>query len=531
MPVLVFYYQDLLLIYQETLNREFASHILLIPFMFFYLIYRKRKIIKTITSEYMYRNSQRINLDEIYGVLLCLLAITIYWQGSRTFYPLEIHLVSLIVFIIGCIIFLFNRELIKSLIFPIIFLVFLIPPPLESVELIGSKLSVLTSQITTQILKITNIPIEYSIEYGNPVLNLETPKGLIQYTVDIACSGIYSLIGFLLFVAFISYLIRGSLKKKVIIFFIGLPLIYSLNVMRLLIIIISGYFFGTEISIKIFHSLGGWILIFIGTISILYLLERIFKIRIFKLKSELALCAFCEKSIKDYQNFCFNCGKILTYGKNKLIKRDLGKIGILLLFFGYIFSLNIPVFTLTKGPSEIIIYSKLGEEEVVDFLPSIDNYSLAFFYRDEGFEKLSGQDASLVYAYYSNVQSKPNVWTMVEIADSRASLHRWEACLIGWPQSQGINPTYTIEKRRVIQLFDNPPIIGQLIHFKLVNSTTIQTILYWYEKGVFETGALIKEKLVKISLIIYSTDVINLTYPCRQLHHVSLFAQTVRSLV
>ena len=39
-------------------------------------------------------------------------------------------------------VFLFNRELIKSLIFPIIFLFFLIPPPLESVELIGSNIKV-----------------------------------------------------------------------------------------------------------------------------------------------------------------------------------------------------------------------------------------------------------------------------------------------------------------------------------------------------------------------------------------------------
>ena len=41
---LVIYWQDLVLLINEALFNEISSHILAIPFMFTYLVYRKRKI-------------------------------------------------------------------------------------------------------------------------------------------------------------------------------------------------------------------------------------------------------------------------------------------------------------------------------------------------------------------------------------------------------------------------------------------------------------------------------------------------------
>jgi exosortase/archaeosortase family protein len=48
--------------------------------------------------------------------------------------------------------------------------------------------------------------------------------------VDIACSGIYSLIGFVVFSAFIAYIIRESPKKKLATLLMGIPLIVALNI-------------------------------------------------------------------------------------------------------------------------------------------------------------------------------------------------------------------------------------------------------------------------------------------------------------
>ena len=45
---------------------------------------------------------------------------------------------------------------------------------------------------------------EISTAYGNPTITITQPNGTpLSFTVDIACSGIYSLIGFLIFAVFI----------------------------------------------------------------------------------------------------------------------------------------------------------------------------------------------------------------------------------------------------------------------------------------------------------------------------------------
>jgi len=101
-------------------------------------------------------------------------------------------------------------------------------------------------------------------EFGTPVINLASTAGIpISFSVDIACSGLYSLIGFLVFAFFLAYVTREKLLKKTVIFLVGLPLIYLLNVMRIIIIIVLGYNYGMDLALQVFHLIGGWVLIFL----------------------------------------------------------------------------------------------------------------------------------------------------------------------------------------------------------------------------------------------------------------------------
>jgi len=297
--VLILYHQDFALLANEATISEIASLALLVPFMLVYTVYRRRKVLRAVTPLENASTERTKLIIEIVGALLCFLAFLLYWQASYTFYPLEYHLVSLPIFVSGCILILFNLETLKALAFPIALLFFLIPPPMETVQTLGAQLSVFSSQAAFWILKAVGLPVEFSTEYGNPVIILEKNLVPITFNVDIACSGVYSLIAFTLVAFFIAYLVKGSISKKASMFFIGLPMVYALNILRIIIIVLIGFLLGEEIAMTVFHVFSGWILASIGTLALLSLSEKILKIPVFTAKSNLTQCASCKKSLEN----------------------------------------------------------------------------------------------------------------------------------------------------------------------------------------------------------------------------------------
>jgi exosortase len=501
--VLILYHQDFALLANEATISEIASLALLVPFMLVYTVYRRRKVLRAVTPLENASTERTKLIIEIVGALLCFLAFLLYWQASYTFYPLEYHLVSLPIFVSGCILILFNLETLKALAFPIALLFFLIPPPMETVQTLGAQLSVFSSQAAFWILKAVGLPVEFSTEYGNPVIILEKNLVPITFNVDIACSGVYSLIAFTLVAFFIAYLVKGSISKKASMFFIGLPMVYALNILRIIIIVLIGFLLGEEIAMTVFHVFSGWILASIGTLALLSLSEKILKIPVFTAKSNLTQCASCKKSLENQENFCINCGKILKHANIRLSRRDASKIAALLLGLSVIIPLNVPIFTLTKGSAQIITQSPEGERVSTAILPEIDGYELIFSFRDKKFEKLAHQDASLVYVYVPKHNSSRPVFVAVEIAPAYDSVHRWEVCLLFTPQSQGYQLVNATLDQREFKLVENPPKMARFLAFQYMGEEVYQVVLYWYERGFFDTGFGAKPEFMKVSLIAY----------------------------
>ena len=134
--IAIIYWQDLILIANEALNSDISTHILIIPPLLTYIIYRIRNTLSATTSNnFITTHLNKKNLmEKIIGTLLCVIAYLVKWYGSYTFQPLEFHIASIPIFIAGFTLIIFNYYTFKSLIFPIAFLIFLIPPPLESAQ-------------------------------------------------------------------------------------------------------------------------------------------------------------------------------------------------------------------------------------------------------------------------------------------------------------------------------------------------------------------------------------------------------------
>jgi len=503
--IIAIYFQDLAIVANEAIRSELMSHIIAIPFLLTYLLYRKRKMLRaTISFETTIPVRKPTYTHEIIGALLCLAAFLLYWHGSYTFTPLEYHMISLPIFTAGLILIIFNTKTLKVLAFPIAFLLFLTPPPLETIYLAGATLSTISSEASYHMLKAIGLPVSLTDQYGTPVIILQKPGALpLTFAIDIACTGIYSLIGFAIFVVFVAYIARGAAWKKAAVFLAGFPLIYALNITRIITIVLIGNQYGMEAAMQTFHLVGGWALIFLGTLILLTLSEKIFKIQLFTTNPKTTPCNHCNQNPAIKQHFCAACGKPLNPMSIRLSKRDLTKIFILIISAILIVNLQVSVFALTEGPTEVIAQT-LGGEQTTQILPEIEGYATKFIYRDEEFEEIAKQDAALIYAYLPTDEKKTLIWVTIEIAKTQSSLHRWEVCLITWREKKGYPPVATQLSLRDTQLLENPPITARYFAFQDKKSNLTQVILYWYENAFFNTGTSLEKEHVKISLIAYA---------------------------
>jgi exosortase/archaeosortase family protein len=150
----------------------------------------------------------------------------------------------------------------------------------------------------------------------------------LGFTVGISRSGLYSLVGFLVFAIFIGYTIRDKLWKKLLLFPVGFSIIYVLSITRIATILLIGYNFGRDIAMELFLLLGGWIMMFIGTFLVLAFSEKVLHTQIFSRPSQE--CPKCSGEPKADLNLCFSCGRILRPSPAKFHNTDLAKAGAII---------------------------------------------------------------------------------------------------------------------------------------------------------------------------------------------------------
>lgn len=500
---MILYWQDLTIILNEALHNEILTHILIIPLLLTYILYRIRTTLFAVASnQYITPTSNKLHIiKNITGILICLLAYLLKWFGSYTFLSLEYHIISLPIFVAGIIIIIFNFQTLRTLLFPIAFLIFLIPLPIEQAQKAGSALATLSSQVAYNVLKTMGLNVSLLNIYGSPVIYLNTPSGVeIPFAIDIACSGLYSLIGFVIFAVFAAYIVREPLQKKLTILALGLPLIYGLNILRIILIVLLGRYSGPTLALNIFHLFGGWTLILISTLLLLTIVEKVLNIQIFGSSPET-----CTHSIKNEdESYCFDCGMMLITTQDNFSMTDVVKFTLILAITISLILVQVPTFALAEGPTEVFKQKATEVQTITKILPDVEGYKVDFIYRDTEFEKISGQNASLMFQYLPESESKPTIWVGLEIGTTKSCLHSWEICLVTEPLKRVGEPRVTQLDLRDIHLLNNPPITARYFAFQEKESNYTQVILYWYTRSIFKIGSEYQQKYSKISVIEYT---------------------------
>jgi exosortase len=501
--VVALYFQDLTLVFQGALTDESTYHILAIPFIFAYLLFRKRKmILASIQPDDSSKRGFQKYFNTIAGTLLFLVVILVYWYGSYSFTPLEFHMVTLPFMAAGLVLMFFGVQTLRQMIFPVAFLAFLTPPPSEILYSVGSALANFSAVVSNGLANVFGLHATLTSSNLGPMITILRPDGAsLPFNVSVACSGIYSIVGFLIFAVFIAYITPGKLLNKLIVLLLGVPLMIMLNIVRITAILGIGFNWGEDLALEVFHNFGATALMFIGTLILLVVTEKFFK-----KPAAPTPCPACTPAAKNpVVPFCAKCGKLFKYSQVKLAKSDVVKVVGVLLVTVVLLSVQAPVFALTQGPAQVIAQTTSGlhVNQSNSTLPAIDGYTLQYSYRDTSYEQTSGNDAAVVYCYNPVDESQLPVWVAIQIGDSSTAQHRWETCLINYPLDIGAEVNVKQFDLRDVQLQENPPITGRYFAFEYTSTQKVEVVLYWYETATFDINGTAQTKSVMMSLIMY----------------------------
>ena len=188
---------------------------------------------------YLASSTLRVYFSSALSMLLVLVALILYFYGTKTLYKIA---------------------------FPIFFLVFMIPLPLYMIVNISFKMKLFVATVAAHILNIMGL---YAVQEGS-VIKLRSTFVI----VDDVCSGLRSLISLLALGSIFAYWMRGSLGKRVVIMLTTIAIAIITNVCRVVILSTFSEILGVQATKGFVHDMTG-LLVFAVAFGMLYLIGRL----------------------------------------------------------------------------------------------------------------------------------------------------------------------------------------------------------------------------------------------------------------
>ena len=225
---------------------SYYSHGFLIPFISAYLIWLKKDELRKKTLGY-----------SSLGLALILFAVVLHILGT-VLYVFSLSGFSIFFFVIGGVLFICGKEITRTILFPLIFLIFIFPLPLAFLSIITFPLKILVAKAGVAMVNLLGVPV---LRNG---FDITIPGG--NLVVGNPCSGLRSLIAFLALGAVLSYLTDISFLKRLILFFSSIPVAILSNAIRVPILILISHFYGLDAASpeSIWHDITGMLVFVLG---------------------------------------------------------------------------------------------------------------------------------------------------------------------------------------------------------------------------------------------------------------------------
>ena len=236
---------------------SYYGHGFLIPLISIYIVWQRKNILK------------KINLtSEPKGLALVVVGLLIHIATAS----LRVYFISGFSFVIvlyGLLLFCFGKEISKNLIFPVFFLLAMIPLPLVLIGTLTVKLKLFVAQTATFVLNNIGFP---SIRDGSMI---RMPNSHI--IVAAPCSGLRSLIALITLGVLFSFASKVSYFKKSVIFLSSIPIALATNIVRIIMLAVVNDLYGEKATMGFFHDFTGFVMFgiaFIALYNVSHALDR-----------------------------------------------------------------------------------------------------------------------------------------------------------------------------------------------------------------------------------------------------------------
>jgi len=235
---------------------SYYSHGFIIPIVSTFLIWQKRGELK----------ATKVALSW-WGLILILVAALIHIAGT-ILYVFSLSGFSIFLFILGTSLFLFGKNVTRTMLFPLIFLIFMFPMPRAFIGVISFPMKMVVAKAGVWI--VNNLGIS-TFREG---FHITIPAGSLL--VGDPCSGLRSLISFLALGSFLAYLTNTSKFRKLIIFILAAPVAILSNMLRVPTLILISHYWGLKAAApdSFLHTASGFLVFLIGVV-ILFAVSRI----------------------------------------------------------------------------------------------------------------------------------------------------------------------------------------------------------------------------------------------------------------
>jgi exosortase len=240
------------LVHDWATDDNYSHGFLIVPIAA-YLVWERRQALRRIELR-----PSNLGLLVLAGSLAMLVAGTL---GAELF----LSRMSMLGVVAGSILFLGGWPAARVLVFPVAFLLLMIPIPAIIFNQIAFPLQLLASQFGTAAMSLASVPV---LREGNVLVLSNTTLEVAE-----ACSGIRSLVSLLTLGVLLGYFSDRRTWMRTVLSLATIPIAIFANGLRVAGTGIAAYYIGPEAAEGFFHTFSGW-LVFVAALALLVLLQR-----------------------------------------------------------------------------------------------------------------------------------------------------------------------------------------------------------------------------------------------------------------
>lgn len=240
---LIMAYAPLKILYSSN-KREYYSHIVLIPFVSIYLVYIKRKEVFA-----------KVNYLFSAGIPVLILGIVLFLGGILWGTSLDknnyasLICFSIFIFINGSFVLLYGAQAYRSALFPLLFLIFIVPIPTALMDKIIYFLQVGSAGFTNLLFMASGVPfLRDGFVFHLSNLSVEVAK---------QCSGIRSSMAIFIVAILAGYMFLKSCWKIIFLIICAVVIAMLKNGIRILTLSLLGNYVDPQILASSLHREGG----------------------------------------------------------------------------------------------------------------------------------------------------------------------------------------------------------------------------------------------------------------------------------